>query len=233
MKVRAFLRRTRTWLIAVPVLAFLLAVVAPYVYIHFIQGDPPAPLTFSSDGESASSAGAASSIDGTWTVSGSSEAGYRVAEVLFGQSTTAVGRTSDVTGEFVIDGTTIAIASFEVDLTTVSSDESRRDGQFQNRIMDTSTYPTATFELTQPITLDGVPDDLEEITVSATGNLTLHGVTKSVTFELTARRNGDTVELNGTIPVTFSDYGIDNPSGGPASVGHTGEIEFLLTLAHA
>jgi polyisoprenoid-binding protein YceI len=166
-------------------------------------------------------------------VSGSSEAGYRVAEVLFGQSTTAVGRTSDVTGEFVIDGTTIASASFEVDLTTVSSDESRRDGQFQNRIIDTSTYPTATFELTQPITLDGVPDDLEEITVSATGNLTLHGVTKSVTFELTARRNGDTVELNGTIPVTFSDYGIDNPSGGPASVGDTGEIEFLLTLAHA
>ena len=39
----------------------------------------------------------------------------------------------------------------------MTSDEQRRDSQFQGRIMDTATYPTATFELTEPITLDSLP----------------------------------------------------------------------------
>jgi len=52
-----------------------------------------------------------------------------------------------------------------------------------------------------------------------------------VSFPLKGRRNGATIEVNGTIPVTFADYGIDNPSGGPAQVGDTGEVEVLLAFA--
>jgi len=33
--------------------------------------------------------------------------------------------------------------------------------------------------------------------------------------------------------VTFSDYNINNPSGGPASVGNAGTVEFLLTFRHS
>jgi hypothetical protein len=33
--------------------------------------------------------------------------------------------------------------------------------------------------------------------------------------------------------VTFSDFGIENPSGGPATVGNTGTIEFLVELQPA
>lgn len=35
----------------------------------------------------------------------------------------------------------------------------------------------------------------------------------------------------GTIPVTFADSGIANPSGGPALVGDDGEVEVLLVFA--
>jgi polyisoprenoid-binding protein YceI len=69
--------------------------------------------------------------------------------------------------------------------------------------------------------------------VQAKGRLTLKGRTNDVSFELKARRNGANIEVNGTIPVRFADYGIDNPSGGPAQVGDEGEVEVLLVFAKA
>jgi polyisoprenoid-binding protein YceI len=155
---------------------------------------------------------------------------YRIQEKLDGQANEATGGTSAVTGQLAIAGTTVSTASFTVDMTQISSDESQRDGQFQNRIMNTSKFPTATFELTAPLELTTIPDNLVQITVKVTGKLTLHGTTNTVTFDLLAQRNGAHIEVNGTIPVTFSDYGINNPSGGPASVGNSGDLEFLLVL---
>ncbi len=40
------LRRPRTWLIGVPLVLVLGALAGPYVYINFIQADPPPPLSF-------------------------------------------------------------------------------------------------------------------------------------------------------------------------------------------
>lgn len=67
-----------------------------------------------------------------------SQVGYRVREVLFGQGAEAVGRTQDVTGTITISGSSVTAGSFTADLTTVKSDKSRRDAQFQGRIMDTA-----------------------------------------------------------------------------------------------
>ncbi|MDP9069876.1 MAG: YceI family protein [Actinomycetota bacterium] len=83
-------------------------------------------------------------LDGTWRVTAGSRAGYRVKEVLFGQDAEALGRTDDVTGAFDVRGTSVAAGWFSVDMTTVTSDESRRDNQFRGRIMVVATYPTAT-----------------------------------------------------------------------------------------
>src|SRR3954463_12951504 len=129
----------------------VLIVGGTYVYIHFIEGDAPDKFSLTSDDATSTTAGSSSSsptgIDGTWTASSGSEAGYRVKEVLFGQDNTAVGRTTSVTGTIRIAGTKATAAKITVDLTKVSSDQSRRDAQFQGRIMDTATFPTATFEL--------------------------------------------------------------------------------------
>ena len=237
--------RTPTfWLIAIPVVVLLAVVVGPFVYINFIKEDAPDPLTFDDIGTATSTtaggsddttatAGADDGIDGSWEVAAGSTAGYRATEVLFGQSTEGAGRTEDVTGTLVIEGTTASEAGFEVDLTTLESDEDRRDGQVNGRILETSQFPTATFELTEPLDFGEVPDDLEEITVEATGDLTVHGVTQSVTFDLTARRNGDAIEVTGSMPITWSDYDIDDPSGGPAQVEDTGTMEFALSFSKA
>ena len=55
---------------------------------------------------------------------------------------------------------------------------------------------TATFKLTAPITLTSIPQNKVPVTTSATGDLTLHGVTKSVTFDVSAQRNGDKIDIN-------------------------------------
>ena len=98
--------------------------------------------------------------------------------------------------------------------------------------METSTYPTATFTLTQPIDLGSLPADGVETTKNATGKLTMHGTTKSVTFPVTARRSGATIQVSGSIPIVFADWNISNPSGGPATTEDHGTLEWLLNFAH-
>jgi polyisoprenoid-binding protein YceI len=208
----------------------VLAVGGPFAYINFVQEDAPERLGVATATTGGDTAATGASLDGTWTVAGGSQAGYRVEEVLLGQNVEAVGRTSAVTGELTVSGTEVQSGSFSVDLTQVTSDDDRRDDAFQGRIMETATYPTATFELTEPITLAELPADGETVTATATGELTLHGTTRAVTVELTVRRDGDTVNVSGSIPVTFADYGIANPSFGPVTTEDNGEVEFLLAL---
>jgi polyisoprenoid-binding protein YceI len=172
-------------------------------------------------------------LDGTWNVTTGSEAGYRVDEVLFGQNNTAVGRTNSVTGNLTFNGTQVTAGTFSIDLTSVKSDQARRDAQFNGRIMSTATHPTATFTLSQPIVLPSVPTPGTDITANASGQLMLRSTTKPVAVTVTARRTANTIQVNGSIPITFADWGIPNPSIGPISTQDHGLIEFLLNFAHA
>jgi polyisoprenoid-binding protein YceI len=217
----------------------VLAVGGPFIYINFLQGDAPSRLTTGSrDGVAAPTStvpasGIAEGIDGTWTVTAGSQVGYRVKENLFGQQAEAVGRTNQVAGQLSIDGATVRSATFEVDLASIRSDKSRRDGQFKGRIMSTAQYPTASFTLTEPIVFRSVPSAGTEMTATAIGNLTMRGITKPVTFQLTARRNGPLIEASGAIPITFADWNIPDPSVGPIKTEKNGLIEFLLVFDHA
>jgi polyisoprenoid-binding protein YceI len=230
----------KRWLAIAVVGAAIAALGGPFVYIHFVEGKAPAPLGLTTPAGSSSATQAATSTsqgsgatDGAWKVGSDSIVGYRIKEVLFGQSNVAVGRTSDITGSITVDGTTISAGTFTVDMTTVTSDESRRDGQFNGRIMETSTYPTATFTLTQPIDFGQVPAIGVKRTFQATGELTLHGVTKPVTFQVTGQYMGSAVQVVGSIPITFADYAISNPSFGPVTTEDHGILEFSLNFAHA
>jgi polyisoprenoid-binding protein YceI len=226
----------KRWLLIAPIAAIIAVVGGTWVYIHLIQGEAPAALTVADasptdSGGGGSSTSAGDDPSGTWNVVNGSKVGYRVNEVLFGQTSEAVGRTEDVTGAMKVEGTTITEATFTVDMTTVTSDESRRDAQFNGRIMETSTYPTATFELKEPIELGQIPDEGAEVTYSATGDLTLHGVTKSVTFDLTGLWSDSTIQIAGSIAITFEDYNIADPSfAGIVSTEDHGTLEFALNL---
>ncbi len=169
-------------------------------------------------------------VDGMWNVTPESELGYRVEEVLFGVNTTAAGRSNEITGSMTIEGTTVTEASFTVDVASITSDESRRDNQFRNRIMETYRYPEATFTLAAPIEFGAVPAPGEQITASATGELTLHGVTRPVTFDVTAEGGDDRIGVLGSIPVRFADYEIENPSMSGITTEDNGLLEFVLVF---
>jgi len=225
--------RRLKWLVAIPLVLIALVAGGAWAYVNVVAGEPADRLGLDDLTRSPSAAGSAGrSIDlaraGTLAVGTGSLAGYRVDEVLFGQNVTAVGRTDQVTGSLSLAGTTVSAATFAVDMASVTTDQPRRDGQFRDAIMDTARFPTATFTLTQPIGLTGIPAVGQTITASATGDLTLRGVTRSVTFDLRARPTDGGVDVSGSIPVTFTDWSIPSPSFGPASVEDAGEIEFLL-----
>ncbi len=238
--------RRRPWnVVAVLALvAALVAVVGPFVYINLIREDAAERLTLENALDRAATtttsaaasatdpmAASAEGIDGSWTVTEGSLAQYRAKEVLFGQDAEATGSTEDVTGALTAAGTAISAAEVIVDMTTIESDQSLRDSQFHGRIMDTAAFPTASFELTEPIDLGSLPADGEQITTEATGELTLHGVTRTVTVTIEAALQGGLIVVHTTIPIDFDDYAIPDASGGPATVGREGEIELDAVFA--
>ena len=180
----------------------------------------PAPTGPTSTGE----------FDGDWTPTDASEFGYRVDEVLAGISTTAVGRSNEITGALTIEGTTATAVDIEVQIDSIKSDSALRDGRFAGDIMNADEFPTATFQLTEPIEFGSIPADGEQLTATATGDLTLRGVTNPVTFELTAQTTDGRIGVLGSIPVTFADYGIDNPSFGQVRTEDQGLVEFVLVF---
>ena len=195
--------------------------------------EPPPPLTTPLTAPPVTESPAAPDapdVEGEWRATPASELGYRVTEVLFGVDTEGVGRTNDITGSLVIQGTTVVATAFEVDMATVESDDSRRDGQFRGRIMTVAEYPTADFVLTEPIELGEIPPPGEQITATATGDLTLRGVTNPVTFDVTAQLQGDRIGVLGTIPVVFADHDIVNPSIAGITTEDNGLLEFVLVF---
>ena len=169
-------------------------------------------------------------ITGTWLVTSESTVGYRVKEVLGGVDTEGVGRTNQVNGSLTIQDTTLLSTVFEIDVASIKSDSSKRDSQFSGNIMDTATYPTATFRLLTPIELGSIPADDQNITATAQGELTMHGVTQQVSFDVTAKIANGIIGVLGSIDITFADYGIANPSNAFVTTGDTGLLEFVLAF---
>jgi polyisoprenoid-binding protein YceI len=202
----------------------------PWFLFHVIESPAPSPLHLPPASGVAGGPPQAGALSGTWKVSPGSLAGYRVREVLFGQHHTAVGRTSKISGGIEISGTTVDAADFTVDLASVKSDQTSRDAQFDGFIMETYEHPNARFHLTNPIPLAPLPPVGKTVTESASGQLTMRGVTRTVTFPLSAERTDGAIDLDAEIPVTFSEWHIPNPSFAVAQVGKTGTIEVLLHL---
>jgi polyisoprenoid-binding protein YceI len=167
---------------------------------------PSADTAAGSSAAPAASAGAAAAspaggVAGTWTVTTGSQAGYRVREQLASlpAESDAIGRTDRVTGTITLETngstTTLTAATITVDTTSITSDESRRDNRMRTEGLQTDSFPTATFTLTQPVevpgaALTGTPSD-----VTLTGDLTLHGVTKAVQIPAKAQLVNGAVQV--------------------------------------
>ncbi|MFM7963166.1 MAG: YceI family protein [Actinomycetota bacterium] len=206
----------------------------PWVYINIIR--EPAAESFldtvtstSANETDISPTSVPLDVNGAWKVTTESQVGYRVDEVLFGQNVTAVGRTNAVTGSITIAELVVTAAEFSVDMTTVKSDEPKRDAQFGSRIMDTLNFPTATFVLSGPINVS--PTALSsDVTHQATGMLTLRGTSKPVEVSILSTVRGDGIVLVGQIPIVFAEWAIPNPSIPGISTEDSGLLEFNLVL---
>ena len=228
----------KVWVVrgAIALLASLVALVGvPWVYINVIKDDAPDALSLEpTDTSLVTSTSVASSeidLEGEWLLASDSVVGYRVKEILFGQSTEGVGRTSDVNGSLTIESDSVVDAEFEVAMASLVSDSDRRDRQVNGRILDTATYPTAKFTLTSAIVLTPEAIAGSEFAVAATGELTLRGVTQSVNVELLARLIDGVIEVNGQIEIVFTDWQIPDPSVSGISVENSGLLEFLLRFS--
>jgi polyisoprenoid-binding protein YceI len=236
-------RKTR-WVAGIAAAVVLVGAGAGYALWQVFSGDAPPPvaltsLSTSTISASSSSSGSTSGLDGTWTIDAgsgsladgsSTYAGYRVEEQLSGiGANTAVGRTQNVSGSMTIDGTTITSLDVTVDMTTLASDDDRRDNSLRERGLQTDRFPTATFTLTQPIDVGSKPKDGETVDVTAVGDLTLHGVTKQVSVPIQAQLSEDRIQAIASLDVALADYDIEPPTGFLVlSIADTGTIELHL-----
>ncbi len=171
---------------------------------------------------------------GEWIISTSdtSFAGYRIGEELLNiGTTTAVGRTNQVTGSLMFEGNSILDTYIEVDLTTLKSDESYRDRALRTRGIETNIYPIATFSLSEPINIPSLPENDEPVDVIASGVLNLHGVSKEIMFEISGTYIDNAVVVVGSAPILLTDYNIEAPLGRRVlSIEDEGIIEFQVVF---
>ena len=153
----------------------------------------------------------------TLEISSGSEARYVVREQLafLDFPNDAVGVTQDVEGKLVLgpDGTVSAGDSLiRVDLSTLQSDEDRRDNYVRNRTLGTGQYPHTDFVPTAISGLEWPLPSTGEASFSITGDMTIRDVTKEVTWETTAQFGEDSITGKATTNFTFGEFDLAVPS---------------------
>jgi polyisoprenoid-binding protein YceI len=239
-------RRKRNLLVVAAAIFVVAAIAAGGYGLWYILIGPAGPAAVS-EAVPVIPAGASvpvpATLDGSWQVNqslgsindfSSSWVGYRVQEQLAGVGGhTAVGRTPKVTGSLTLGGSTVSAVSITADLTVLASDDPQRDDQLRRQAIQTDSFPTAIFTLNGPIDLGALPADGKTVAVTATGNLTIHGTSKTVQISLQAQRQGGIIAVAGSLPIVFSDYGFSGPNSfAVVSVNDHGLMELHLLFTH-
>jgi polyisoprenoid-binding protein YceI len=144
------------------------------------------------------------------------EARWRVRERLasFDFPNDAVGTTRDIGGAIVIgpDGQPDSTASkITVNLTTLQSDRSMRDGYIKHRTLETDRFPTAVLVPTRFLRMRTPMPDTGTFTFEIVANLTVHGVTKATTWLVTAIGKDRGFAGTALTRVTFEDFAMAQP----------------------
>ena len=236
----------------------ILAVVALIVlgggaagYLYFFSGlrtSPPA-LSFASPSPSTSAVASpspnstsASGFAGVWQVGSGSLAGYRVREQFVGQTSShdAVARTSSVSGQLTItqSGSSYQLTSgtVTVELGALASVDSVAGYNVSNRdrivqrSLDVSQFPSAVLKL-QPVAIPSGADGGQTVTFPVTGDLTIHGVTRTVTATVQLRVLNGTPQVVAAIQTNMTDFGVQPPSIGFTTVQPAVTIEAQLSFS--
>jgi polyisoprenoid-binding protein YceI len=94
-----------------------------------------------------------------------------------------------------------------IDVGSLMSDEEKLTGHLKSPdLLDVAKYPTAKFTSTSI-----KPGGANGATHTITGNLELHGVTKSISFPATVRVSADKVDVDAAFAINRKDFGIVYP----------------------
>jgi len=152
------------------------------------------------------------------TITTGTRARYRVTEQLAGISfpNDAVGSTEAVTGVLTInpDGSFAPTSKISVELKTITSDQGMRDGYVQRNTLEVEKFPTLVLVPKRAI---GLPSPLPSGMGAQAGfqlvtDMTLHGVTKEVTWNVVATFGNDAVGGRATTTVDFAMFNMTKPS---------------------
>lgn len=114
------------------------------------------------------------------------------------------GEFNGFAGELVVADGKLAATSVEIQTDSMVTDDTKLTGHLKTAdFFDVAQYPTATFQSTS-IEPDG--DNVE-----VTGNLTLHGVTKSISFPAKVAVADDKVTLTSEFSINRLDFKIQSP----------------------
>ncbi|NMB89843.1 MAG: YceI family protein [Chloroflexi bacterium] len=139
---------------------------------------------------------------------------YEVGETFFSQNNRfalAIGTTGQISGSVtadLADPPASALGPIEVDISQFTSDSSRRDNFIRQNQLESGRFPIATFTSTH---IEGLPTSYAEgqnYTFQVTGDLTVKEATQPVTFDVTARLEGNTLTGTATSAIKMSDFGV-------------------------
>ena len=129
--------------------------------------------------------------------------------------TKTIGRTSTVDGSLTLEmgGAVPQLkdASFTVDISTLTSNQRMRDRRIQGEWLESSRFPTATFNATEIQVAPATYSEGDEVTFQVAGDLTVREVTNPVVFDVTATLDGNTITGVATSEFQMSSFGVSPP----------------------
>ena len=147
-----------------------------------------------------------------------STARYKVQEQLVGINfpNDAVGSTQAITGTVMLgaDGSLAPQSKIAVDLKTLKSDQSMRDGYIQRNVLQTDKFPMLEFVPKRAV---GLPSPFpngqrpQPIGVQLVGDMMLNGVTSEVTWNVAGTASGDSIAGRATTSFPFSQFKLNQP----------------------
>jgi polyisoprenoid-binding protein YceI len=229
------LKRYARWLIGATVVVVLL--VAAFVGYSFYFASKVAQTEAHTRVGAATACGTTIPTTGLRTfqiVPAQTTASYSVHENLILQNNpdaVAVGTTHSVMGSFQVrttDTPLVASVNMTVDLSTLQTDQSRRDGYVRDNSLETGAFPTATFASTCATNLPTSYTDGQQAEFQVTGNLTMHGTTNAETDDVQGTLSGKTVTGTATMTVYMTDFNIQPPNLANIAIAQN---KVLITIA--
>lgn len=172
----------------------------------------------------------------TWTVGSASKATVTVREQLVGRNAPndAILVATGGTGSFELnaDGTFTPASKIVFDLTTLTSDSRDRDNFVKGTTINTRQFPNAELVPTKATGLALPLPASGTFAFTLTGKMTIRGVTKDVTFDVQAKRDGANLTATATAAPSwkFGDFGMDVPSLPFRVVSIVDELRIVVDL---